>query len=145
MPEPFEYVGVRPVIVKPASAIGAPLFDVMSRVYSVREVEDVEEDMLGARRSIWLEYDAEDCHVEVVAADVGHIPPNTYIVLCEALVLTMVEKLNAFERKSAPGRAEDVTSLDVHVISCSQVPPALVFEGVNLHMVELRFVEQKPV
>jgi hypothetical protein len=31
-PEPFEYVGVRPVIVKPASAIGAPLLEVTSRV-----------------------------------------------------------------------------------------------------------------
>jgi len=38
--------------VKPASAIGAPRLEVMSRVYVVREVEDVEEDMLGVRRSI---------------------------------------------------------------------------------------------
>jgi hypothetical protein len=32
IPEPFEYVGVRPVIVKPASAIGGPLLEVISRV-----------------------------------------------------------------------------------------------------------------
>ena len=86
-----------------------------------------------------MEYDAEDCHVEVVAADVGHMPPKIYILLSEALVSTIVEKLNAFERKSAPGRAADVTSLDVHVVSCSQVPlpQALVFVGVNLHNAEL--------
>jgi len=139
MPETFEYVGASPVIVKPASAIGAPLSEVMSSVYDVREVEDVDEDMLGSRRSIWLEYDAEDCHVEVVAEDVGHIPPKIYMLLCEAFVSTMVEKLNVFERKSAPGRAADVTSLAVHVVSCSQVPlpPALIFAGVNLHNTEL--------
>lgn len=66
---------------KPASSIGAPLLEVISRVYIAREVEDVEEEMLGARRSIWFEYDADDCHVEVVAADVGHMPPKTYILL----------------------------------------------------------------
>lgn len=47
----------------------------------MREVEDVEEEMIGARRSIWLEYAADDCQVEVVAEDVGHIPPKTYMLL----------------------------------------------------------------
>lgn len=58
----------------------------------------------------------------------------------------MVEKLNAFERKSAPGRAADVTSLAVFVASCSHVPllPALVFEGVYRHNAELLEVEQEP-
>jgi hypothetical protein len=77
IPEPFEYVGVRPVIVKPASAIGGLLLEVISSVYVVREVEDVEEEMVGARRSIWFEYDAADCHVEIVAVDNGHMPPKT--------------------------------------------------------------------
>jgi hypothetical protein len=31
-PEAFEYVGMSPVIVKPASAIGGPLLEVRSRV-----------------------------------------------------------------------------------------------------------------
>jgi hypothetical protein len=43
----------------------------------VREVEEVDEVMVGVRRSIWLEYDADDCHVEVVADEVGHMPPKT--------------------------------------------------------------------
>jgi hypothetical protein len=44
----------------------------------VREVEEVDEVIVGARRSIWLEYDADDCHVEVFVADeVGHMPPKT--------------------------------------------------------------------
>jgi hypothetical protein len=47
----------------------------------VREVEDVDNDMLGARRSIWFEYDADDCHVEVVAEEVGHMPPKIYMLL----------------------------------------------------------------
>jgi hypothetical protein len=40
-------------------------------------VEDVEEEIVGARRSIWFEYDADDCQVEVVAEDNGHMPPKT--------------------------------------------------------------------
>lgn len=56
------------MIVKPASAIGGPPVVGKSRVYAV--FED------GARRSMWFEYEAADCHVEVVAADVGHIPPK---------------------------------------------------------------------
>ena len=42
----------------------------------MREVDDVEEEMSGTRRSIWLEYDADDCHVEVVAEEDGHMPPK---------------------------------------------------------------------
>ena len=112
----------------------------------MRSVEDVEEEMVGARRSIWLEYDADDCHVEVVAEDVGHIPPKTYMLLWEAFVSTIVEKLNALERKSAPGRATDVTSLAVFVVSCSHVPFPLVLVcvGVNRHTAELVDVEQEP-
>jgi hypothetical protein len=62
------------------------------------------------------------------------------------LVWTIVEKLNDFERKSAPGRAADVTSPAVVVVSCFQVPFPLVlaFEGVNLHTEELVDVEQDP-
>jgi len=58
----------------------------------------------------------------------------------------IVEKLNAFERKSAPGRAADVTSLAVFVVSSSHVPfpLTLVFVGVNLHIEELVDVEQEP-
>lgn len=50
------------------------------------------------------------------------------------------------ERKSAPGRAADVTSLAVFVVSSSHVPFALmlVFVGVNLHTEELVDVEQEP-
>jgi len=112
----------------------------------VRDMEDVEPTMLGARRSIGLEYDAADCHVETLAEDDGHIPPKTYMLLCEAFVSTIVEKLKALERKSAPGRAADVTSLAVFVISCSHVPFALMLEfvGVNRHTAELVDVEQEP-
>ena len=112
----------------------------------MRAVDDVERDMLGASRSIWFEYDADDCHVEVVAAKVGHIPPKTYIFDCDAFVWTIVEKLSALERKSAPGRAADVTSLAVVVFCCSHVPLPLllVFEGVNLHIEELVEVEHEP-
>ncbi len=112
----------------------------------MREVEDVESAMPGARRSIWLEYDADDCHVDVVADEDGHMPPKTYMSLWEAFVSTIVEKLNAWERKSAPGRAADVTSLAVLVVSCSHVPLPLilVLVGVNLHTAELVDVEQEP-
>jgi hypothetical protein len=82
-----------------------------------------------------------------VAEEVGHIPPKTYILLWEALVSTIVVKLNAFERKPAPRRAVAVTSLAVFVTSCSHVPlpPVFVFEGVYLHTAELLDVEQEPV
>jgi hypothetical protein len=132
--------------VKPASAIGGPLLEVISTVYVVRGVEDVDEEMIGARRSIWFEYDADDCQVEVVAADDGHIPPKIYMLDWDAFVWTIVEKLKAFERKSAPGSVADVTSLAVFVVSCSHVPfpLALVFVGVNLHIEELVDVEQEP-
>lgn len=43
----------------------------------MREVDDVEAEIDGARRSIWLEYVADDCHVEAVAEEDGHIPPKT--------------------------------------------------------------------
>jgi hypothetical protein len=58
----------------------------------------------------------------------------------------MVEKLNALERKSGPGRAADVTSLAVFVASCSHVPLplALVFDGIYLHTAELLDSEQEP-
>ncbi len=102
--------------------------------------------MLGARRSISLEYDAADCHVEALASDDGHIPPKTYMLLWEAFVSTTVEKLKALERKSAPGRAVDVTSLAVFVISCSHVPFPLMlaFVGVNRHTAEPEDVAQEP-
>ncbi len=68
------------------------------------------------------------------------------MLLWDAFVWTIVEKLNAFERKSAPGKAADVTSLAVFVASCSHepFPPAPIFEGVNLHTEELVDVEQDP-
>lgn len=58
----------------------------------------------------------------------------------------MVEKLNALERKSAPGRAADVTSLAVFIASCSHVPLplALVFDGVYFHTAEFLDSEQEP-
>lgn len=71
IPEPFEYVGVKPVMEKPASAIGGPLLVVRSSVYAICDPEDV-----GARRSILFEYEAEDCHVEAVAIELGHMPPK---------------------------------------------------------------------
>jgi hypothetical protein len=68
------------------------------------------------------------------------------MLLWEAFVSTSVEKLKAFERKSAPGRAADVTSLAVFVISCSHVPLPLMLAvvGVNRHTAELVDVEQEP-
>lgn len=61
--------------------------------------------------------------------------------------LTSVEKLNAEDRKSAPGREAAVTSLAVFVVSCAQVPfpISLVFEEVKLHSSELVDVVQEPV
>ena len=57
-----------------------------------------------------------------------------------------MEKLKPLDRKSAPGRSSDVTSLAVFVVSCAQVPfpVVLVFEGANLHSWELLDVEQGP-
>ena len=74
------------------------------------------------------------------------MPPKTYMFDCEAFGWTNVEKLNALERKSAPGRAADVTSLAVFVVSSSHVPfpMLLVFMGVYLHNEELVDVEQEP-
>ena len=57
------------------------------------------------------------------------------MVLCDPLELTDVEKLKLLDRKLAPGRSDDVTSLAVFVVSCAQVPLfiVLVSDGVNLH------------
>jgi hypothetical protein len=90
---------------------------------------------------------AADCHADIVAAEVGHMPPKIYILVCEAFARTNVEKLNPVDKKFAPGRAADVTSPAVFVVCCSQVPfpMALVLEGVNLHSAELWDVEQEPV
>lgn len=61
--------------------------------------------------------------------------------------MTSVEKLNAVERKSAPGREEAVISLPVVVVSSSHVPSpiVLVFEGVKRHNAALVDVSQEPV
>jgi hypothetical protein len=50
MPVLFEYVGDRPVILKPASAIGGPLLVGILSVYVV--LEDV---VVGVRRSMLFE------------------------------------------------------------------------------------------
>lgn len=75
------------------------------------------------------------------------MPPKMYMLVSEAFALTSVEKLNPPARKSAPGRSADVTSPAVLVTSCAHVPfpIVLVLEGVNLHNVELVFVEQDPL
>jgi hypothetical protein len=82
-----------------------------------------------------------------VAVEDGHMPPKIYMLVSEAFALTSVEKLNPPARKSAPGRSADVISPAVLVVSCAQVPLpiVLIFEGVNLHNVELVFVEQVPL
>lgn len=63
------------------------------------------------------------------------------------MALTNVEKLNAVDRKSAPGRVAAVTSLPVLVISCAHVPfpKLLVLSDVKRHNAELVLVEQEPV
>lgn len=123
---------------KPASAIGGPLLSARSRVYAV--LED------GESLSIWFEYEAADCQVEVVATEVGHIPPKMYMSVSEAFACTIVEKLNALERKSAPAISADVTSLAVDPVSFVHVPSpiVLVLVGENLHSVALDDVEQEP-
>lgn len=63
--------------------------------------------------------------------------------VCDAVALTSVEKLNAVERKSAPGRAAAVTPLPVVVVSSSHVP--LLFEGVKRHNDALVDVAHDPV
>ena len=137
-PLPLEYVGVSPVIVKPASAIGPPLLSVRSRVYVVLEE--------GESLSIWFEYKAADCQVKVVAADVGHMPPKMYMSVSEAFACTSVEKLKPLDRKSAPGISAEATSLAVVAVSFSHVPlpVGLVFVGENLHSAALEDVEQEP-
>jgi hypothetical protein len=135
-PLPLEYVGVRPVIVKPASAIGGPLLSAESRVYPLSEV--------GESLSILFEYEAADCQVEVVAAEVGHMPPKMYMSVSEASACISVEKLNALERKLAPGISVDVTSLVVVSFAHVPLPDVLVFIGENLHSAALDGVEQEP-
>ena len=63
------------------------------------------------------------------------------------MALTSVEKLNAEERKSAPGRAAAVTPLPVVVISSTHIPSpiVLVFEGVKRHNAALVDVSHEPV
>lgn len=93
-----------------------------------------------------MEYDAADCHVEAVAFAVGHIPPKIYKLAWDAFAETRVEKLNPLDRKSAPGKSAEVTPLAVEVLSSAHVPLPLmlIFDGVNLHNVELEEVEQEP-
>ena len=123
---------------KPASAIGPPLVEVRSKVNAVLEEGEI--------LSIWFEYEAADCQVEVLATDVGHIPPKMYMSVSEALALTRVEKLNPLERKSALGMSADVKSLAVDVVSFVHIPlpVALVLSGVNLHSSALEEVEHDP-
>jgi hypothetical protein len=54
--------------------------------------------------------------------------------------------VNALDRKSAPGRSADVTSLAVVVVSLFHVPfpVELVFVGVNVHNEALVDVSQDP-
>ncbi len=63
------------------------------------------------------------------------------------MALTRDEKLNAIDRKSAPGRAAAVTSDPVLVISCAHVPFPMMLElsGVKRHNAELVDVTQDPV
>jgi hypothetical protein len=137
-PLPLEYVGVSPVIVKPASAIGEPLLSMRSNVYVV--LAD------GENLSIWFEYEAADCQVEFVAADVGHMPPKTYMSVSDAFACTSVEKLNPLDRNSAPSISAEVTSLAVVAVSSAHVPlpVVLVSIAVNLHNAALEEVEQEP-
>lgn len=135
-PLPLEYVGASPVIVKPASAIAPPLLSARSRVYAASEAWE--------SLSIWFEYEAADCQVEVVAAEVGHMPPKIYMLDSEALASTNVEKLNAPERKLAPGISTDVTSLVVVSFAHDPLLIVLVSVGEKLHSAALDGVEQDP-
>ena len=100
----------------------------------------------GESLSMWFEYEAADCQVEAVAADVGHMPPKMYMSVSVAFALTKVEKLNPLDRKSAPGISADVASLAVIVVSFAHVPLllVLVFVGVNLHNAAPAEDEQEP-
>lgn len=74
------------------------------------------------------------------------MPPKMYMSVSDALACTSVEKLNPLDRKSAPGRSSDVTSLATVVVPLVHVPLpiVLVFVGVNLHNAALDGVEQEP-
>lgn len=103
-------------MVNPASAIGGPLLVGKPNAYS--------SDVVGARRSIVFEYVASDCHVvtEFVSFP-GHIPPKTYMLVCEALPYTNVEKVMDRDKK----RARDVSGPPL-VSSCFQTPlPVVLF------------------
>lgn len=78
--EVFEVIGVRGVIVSPASAIGGPLTPVVETSYEMLDIDEVE-DALGDIKSISSEYVASMVQSESVVAEeeveFGHMPPKT--------------------------------------------------------------------
>lgn len=133
IPDRLEYVGVSPVKVNPASAIGGPRLGGSANAHFVSEV--------GPSLVIELEYVASDCHKLGVEPPFGHIPPNTYMLVCEALALTNVEKVIARERKFAPPETDVVPSI-VFVFHVP-LPCVVLLSGVNRHSSGVE--EQEPV
>src|SRR4051794_31249396 len=113
--EVFEMIGVRGVIVSPASAMGGSLELANDKLYGMFEVEDAEEDP-GDIRSMLSEYVASRIQPVVVLTEegeeFGHMPPKTYNeVSAEDRV---GENDRPAERKFAPsdGSVEDMDKRD---------------------------------